>query len=65
MKAKGLSSTCPLSLSMYSLVSFPRYADVSDYDGLARVILEHNITCIVHLATILSAIGNTRLERQR
>jgi len=33
------------------------YADVQQYDTLARVILEHRIDTVVHLASLLSAIG--------
>eukprot|EP00850_Spirogloea_muscicola_P012418 SM000080S22933 [mRNA] locus=s80:210523:213393:+ [translate_table: standard] len=33
------------------------YADVQDYDGLARVVLEHGVDHVIHLATLLSAIG--------
>lgn len=33
------------------------YLDVTDRDSLARLVLEHDVTHIVHLATLLSAIG--------
>ncbi|CAE8742021.1 unnamed protein product [Polarella glacialis] len=33
------------------------YADVASFDGLARIVLEHGITHVVHLASLLSAIG--------
>lgn len=33
------------------------YADVQQYDTLARVVLEHRINTVVHLASLLSAIG--------
>eukprot|EP00897_Mesotaenium_endlicherianum_P007830 jgi/Mesen1/7075/ME000369S06398 len=33
------------------------YADVQDYDSLARIVLEHGIDYIIHLASLLSAIG--------
>lgn len=33
------------------------YADVQQYDTLARVVLEHRIDTVVHLASLLSAIG--------
>ena len=33
------------------------YCDVTEKDGLARIVLENNITHIIHLATLLSAVG--------
>lgn len=33
------------------------YVDVQQYDTLARVVLEHRVNAIVHLASLLSAIG--------
>jgi len=33
------------------------YVDVTDYDMLARVVLEYDIDIIVHLAALLSAVG--------
>lgn len=33
------------------------YADVQDFDSLARIVLEHGIDYVIHLASILSAIG--------
>jgi nucleoside-diphosphate-sugar epimerase len=33
------------------------YCDVTDKDGLSRIVLESGVTHIVHLATMLSAIG--------
>lgn len=33
------------------------YCDVTDKDSLARIVLESRITHVVHLATLLSAIG--------
>jgi len=33
------------------------YVDVTDYNMLARVVLEYNIEIIVHLAALLSAVG--------
>jgi len=39
------------------------YIDVTDYDTLAKVVLEYNVDIIVHLAALLSAVGekNTKL----
>jgi len=39
------------------------YVDVTDYDMLARVVLEYDVDIIVHLAALLSAVGekNTKL----
>lgn len=33
------------------------YCDVTDKDSLARIVLEYRITTVVHLASLLSAIG--------
>jgi threonine 3-dehydrogenase len=33
------------------------YCDVTDKDNMARIVLESRITHVVHLATLLSAIG--------
>lgn len=33
------------------------YLDVQDHDNMARIVLENGVTHIVHLATLLSAIG--------
>ena len=35
------------------------YADVQDADSLARIVLEHGIDYIVHLASLLSGEGRT------
>jgi UDP-glucose 4-epimerase len=44
--SKGLASNGPFI-----------YCDVTDKDSLARIVLENGITHIIHLATLLSAIG--------
>jgi threonine 3-dehydrogenase len=33
------------------------YCDVTDKDNIARLVVEHRITHIMHLATLLSAVG--------
>lgn len=33
------------------------YCDVTDKDNLSRIVLENRITHVVHLATLLSAVG--------
>lgn len=33
------------------------YCDVQQYDTLARVVLEYRINCVIHLASLLSAVG--------
>jgi threonine 3-dehydrogenase len=44
--SKGLTHSGPFT-----------YCDVTDKDNLARIVLENGITHVIHLATLLSAIG--------
>jgi len=40
-----------------------RYADVLDYNRLEKIIVEHNITHVVHLSALLSAVGENNVPK--
>eukprot|EP00040_Diaphanoeca_grandis_P025269 m.139767 g.139767 ORF g.139767 m.139767 type:complete len:356 (-) comp30078_c0_seq1:47-1114(-) len=40
-----------------------RYADVLDYKRLEKLIVEHNITQVVHLSALLSAVGEQNVPK--
>lgn len=42
---------------LFSLAEPFAYCDVTDRQGLARLVVEHRISYIVHMASVLSAVG--------
>jgi len=51
---KRSPSTIPNSTNKHDCF---QYADVTNFDQLAKIVADNNVTCVFHLAALLSAVG--------